>query len=369
MIGLRWLNVHRGVRNLMMTVHCDLVLQDDPVVDPAVSINPSYNAAYTDLMKNYYTLNSSIYGKVTLPFGITYQLNFTPRFEWYNNFYHLSSEHLYAKPVGGKATRSNYLILSWQIDNLLKWNKTFNGIHNIDITLLANAEKYQSWSDNMYNSNFSPSDQLGYHFIDGGINPQISSVDEYSTGDALMARLNYTLKNRYLMNLSIRRDGYSAFGQSNPRATFPAAAFAWVFTEENFIKINWLTRGKLRLSYGYNGNRDIGRYEAIAKLAAGNYLNVTPDGAVITLTTLELSTMSNTDLKWEKTNSFNLGLDLQLFDNVLEATLDFYKMSTNDLLVQRSLPTITGYKYVMANLGQVDNRGFEIGLLSRTGPS
>ena len=84
-----------------------------------------------------------------------------------------------------------------------------------------------------------------------------------------MGRLIYTLSDKYITTLSVRRDGYSAFGQSNPRATFTSAAFGWVFTDEDFVNIPWLDYGKLRASWGVNGNRDIGRYAALSDLQTG----------------------------------------------------------------------------------------------------
>ncbi len=149
------------------------------------------------------------------------------------------------------------------IDNLLTWKKEF-GIHSFDLTLLANVEKNQYWSSAMTNRNFKPNQNLSYHGMQFGDSPGITTNDTRSTGDALMARLNYTLMGRYLLTASVRRDGYSAFGQENPRATFPAFALAWVVSDESFFNVDLINRLKLRLSWGANGNRDIGIYSALA---------------------------------------------------------------------------------------------------------
>ena len=102
----------------------------------------------------------------------------------------------------------------------------------------------------MNNEGFDPNDDLGYHYMKGGILPTISSNDEYRTGDALMARLFYSYDNRYMITGTVRRDGYSAFGQKNPRAVFPSVAVGWVFSDEPFLKkLNWLDYGKLRFSW------------------------------------------------------------------------------------------------------------------------
>jgi TonB-linked SusC/RagA family outer membrane protein len=324
--------------------------------------HPFGASSATDRLQKYTTLNSMLFAKVNLPFGITYQLNFTPHFEFYERFNHESVAYESWANIGGRASRRNRKTYYWQIDNLLKWNKTINDIHSFDITLLANAEKYQRWDNTMTNQGFDPHDKLGYHNIGAGILPTMSSNDEYSTGDALMGRLVYSLKDRYIFTGSMRRDGYSAFGQKNPRALFSSVALGWVFTEENFMKTSWLDFGKLRVSYGTNGNRDIGRYESLANLQTGKYLQVKPDGTVYQVSQLYVNRMANSNLKWERTTSFNTGLDFSIFNGKLGGTIEVYKHSTKDLLVRRSLPDVIAFDYVWDNLGEVQNKGVEISL-------
>lgn len=218
----------------------------------------------------------------------------------------------------------------------------------------------------MYNERFEPDDKLGYHSINSGTNPYVFSSDEYSTGDALMARLNYDLKERYFITLSVRRDGYSAFGQLNPRATFPAVALGWVFSDENFMEsARWLNFGKLRVSYGINGNRDIGRYQALSDLQSMKYINGDETGKAWEVTGLYVNRMSNAGLRWEQSTSYNLGLDFAILNNRLHGYIDAYIKSTSDLLVLRSLPDITGFSNVMDNLGEVQNKGIELSLNSK----
>lgn len=341
-----------------------------PVNEPGGgSRHPFLDLAYTDRLQKTTSLISSLYAKVALPFGATYQVNFSPRFEWYRRFNHQSSAHPDWAKVGGMASRREVQTYSWQLDNLIKWKKEFNDIHEFDLTLLANAEKFQTWDNTMSNEGFSPGDQLGYHNIGAGILPEISSNDEYSTGDALMARLFYSLKDRYMLTLSVRRDGYSAFGQSNPRATFPSAALGWIFTDESFMKsatgLSWLNYGKLRFSWGVNGNRDIGRYVAMSDLNTGKYLHVKPDGTVYPVSQLYVNRMANPDLQWERTESYNVGFDFGLFNNRIDGSIEAYKSSTTDLLVERSLPDVIGFDWIYDNLGEMENKGIEVSLNSR----
>ncbi|HEX5553636.1 MAG TPA: TonB-dependent receptor [Chitinophagaceae bacterium] len=328
--------------------------------------SPFGEPEYTDRRKKYYTLNSNIYGKVNLPFGITYKINFTPDIEWYQYDNHQSSKFLGSgwDKQGGLAQREEHMQYHWEIDNLLSWKRTFGGDHHLEVTLLQNAEKYQYWENRMENSGFDPNDDLGYHNIGAGIKPIITNDDQYGTGAALMGRLFYSYKERYLLTLSVRRDGYSAFGQSNPWATFPAAAFGWVFSQEPFFKSSWLDFGKLRLSYGVNGNRDIGRYVALANLTSGKYFHVTSGGTVESVSQLYVNNMPNPNLQWEQTASYNIGLDFSMFRDKVGGSINVYKSKTTNLLVKRSLPPIIGFDYIWTNLGEVDNKGLELNVHS-----
>lgn len=321
---------------------------------------------FTDRLKKYYTLNTNFYGKVKLPFGIQYQVNFTPQFEWYQYYNHNSSQFIGSnwEVQGGIAHREHSVTYQWNIDNLLTWNHDF-GDHHFEVTLLQNAEKYQYWQDLVDNNGFVPNDNLGYHNIGAGTNPVPSSDDQYGTGQAFMGRLIYSYKQRYLLTASVRRDGYSAFGDDFKWGTFPAVALGWEFTKEPWFKTNWLDYGKLRLSYGINGNRDIGRYVALSNITTGKYFHVGEDGAVESVSELFVANMANPRLQWERTAAYNAGLDFKLFHGVLSGSIDAYKSRTTNLLVKRSLPDLIGFSYIWTNLGRIDNKGLELALTSQ----
>lgn len=314
--------------------------------------------------RKYNTLNSKLYGRLTLPFGISFTSEFIPRIGWNRNYEHWSSAHPLWDPQGGRARRENTHISEWQVNNILKWNKTF-GVHAFDVTLLQNAEKQQSWFDRTYRQRFLPSDVLGYHRMQAAAEDlEISSNDWMSTADALMARLNYTFMNKYNLTAAVRRDGYSAFGQLNPRATFWSVAGGWTISDEAFFGTEWIDNLKLRLSYGTNGNRGVDTYDAFATLATGKFVMII-DGEPQYVSQLFADRMANPQLKWEATKAYNLGVDFSIFDGILRGNLEFYDMTTEDFLVSRQLPDVTGYFDVFDNLGEIQNRGFEVGLSSR----
>lgn len=329
--------------------------------------HPLYDKIFQNRLYTINTLNNILYAQIKLPYNISYQVNFTPRFTWTDYLNHWSAKHDEWKLFGGRARREQTRSYSWQVDNLIKWNKVFNSIHKFDVTLLANAEKFQYWSNWMQAEKFDPTDALGYHRIQAGAGTsfQLNSNDEYETANALMGRLFYSLKDRYMVTFTYRRDGFSAFGQNNPYGYFPSAALAWSFTEEEFVKNNFLTYGKLRLSWGAVGNRSIGRYAALSDMATGKYPYQSLTGSVFEGSQLYVNRMENTNLKWEQANSINIGLDFSILNGLFDGSVEYYIANTVDVLVNRRLPDILGFDYVTDNLGKIKNYGFEVVLNSR----
>ena len=329
-----------------------------PHGDSGIEANPFLLYTMRDKFNVSQNLFATIYADLKLPFGFSYKVSFINRYDWQKNYYYDPSTIPSGSKTGGFGQRINYSLYEWQIDNIISWKKTF-GVHDFYATFLYNAEKKQTWKDTAENVNFTPSEALGFHQLGVGGSPSIQNEDTYSTGTAIMGRLNYTLMNRYLLTFSIRRDGYSAFGMENPYATFPSGALAWNISNEPFFHVKWIDNLKARISYGVNGNRDIGIYSALAQLGTTKYLT---DGTLIS--GIYSNSLANRSLKWEKTKALNLGIDFSVFGSRLYGTVDYYHMVTNDLLLKRSLPTIIGYNSVMSNMGELQNKGFEMTLNS-----
>jgi TonB-dependent starch-binding outer membrane protein SusC len=150
-----------------------------------------------------------------------------------------------------------------------------------------------------------------------------------------MGRVVYNYNQRYLLTATVRRDGYSAFGQLNPRATFPSLAVAWTLTQEKFMKqfSKWLDYAKFRVSYGENGNRQIGRYAALSNLSGGTYEFITSGGTRYNTGYVAGTTLPNPNLKWEKNSSTNFGLDYSVLRGKISGSFDIYDRTTKNLLV------------------------------------
>ncbi len=333
--------------------------QDDP---GAGARHPHLRKTYTDRLRKFNTLNTRIYATVELPLGFSYQFALVNRFEWNQFFNHQSSES--PEWATGTAFRDHTKIQEWQMDNIIKWNKTFGG-HTFDATFLAYAEEFQIFGDRTTSGIFDPNDLLGYNNLSLGTAFSLSGTDEKSTGDALMGRLNYSFRSKYLLSGSVRRDGFSAFGENNRRATFPSVSGGWVISEESFFNSPLVDYLKLRVSWGENGNRNIGRYAALSQLIAGKNLVVDGSGTVQTVSTLSNTTMENQDLQWERTTAWNIGMDVNILKGKVDATFEYYDMTTEDLLVRRALPNVIGFSSVFTNLGEIQNRGFEMFINTR----
>ncbi|MDB5232404.1 MAG: TonB-linked outer membrane protein SusC/RagA family [Chitinophagaceae bacterium] len=298
----------------------------------------------------------SLFTKIKLPFNINYELDFNNRWGSSLIYVYKPSYTIDALLTNGSASRQDFRQYDWSLDNILRWDKTFAARHRINVLLLYNSSRFKSQQTNANATNFTLSEALNFHNLSLGATPSVNSDDQQDTRASALARINYAYDDKYLLTASFRRDGYSAFGQANPWADFPSVAIAWRMSRERFMKsARVINDMKLRLSYGVSGNSGIGRYTALSQLTNGNYVR---DGQ--TIISLYPTSLSNKDLKWEETSSLNAGLDISMFNNRINATIDLYSMTTKNMLLARTLPTLTGFTSVMSNLGQLDNKGAEL---------
>lgn len=334
--------------------------------------NYDFDRQFQELESGYTVFNSIFTAKVKLPFNITYSFNAAPRYQFFHRRYFASSQHPDWNPLTNNAgvDRENKKRFDWSLNNTINWEQTFAEKHRVNVTLVQEAEERELWEDYIRARNITPSDALGFHETSTGdkLLSEFDSYDERQTADGLLGRLFYSYDDRYMFTGSVRRDGYSAFGTSNPRATFLSAALGWTFTNEKFFNWNTLSHGKLRLSYGQNGNRSLANpYLALADLALGvgtqGYLNNAGD--YLQFYYLRIDRMANKNLQWEKTASFNVGLDLGLLSNRITTTLDYFRMSTTDMIMNQSLPNFSGFTSITTNLGEVQNNGIELSINSQ----
>ena len=330
--------------------------------------NYHFQQQYIDLEKGYTVLNTIFNAKVTLPFGITYQFNIAPRYQWFYDRYWMSAELPNSDPATRGVNRNSSKTFNWNLNNTLTWDRTFANLHHVTVTLAQEAEENRYWSDNISARNITPTDVLGFHYISGANKEQssFSTNDTHYTAAAYLGRVFYGFMDRYMLTATVRRDGYSAFGQNNPWANFWSLGASWILSEEKFAQDwKWLDMAKLRLSYGTNGNRSLAdTYLALSNLANGGLYAYYKYGSTSqeVLNALSVDRLGNPNLEWEKTSSWNFGIDFAVLDKRLSGSIDLYHKKTHDMIMAQRLPNFTGFSSITTNLGEVTNTGFEITL-------
>ncbi|MDR1632196.1 MAG: SusC/RagA family TonB-linked outer membrane protein [Dysgonamonadaceae bacterium] len=350
----------------------------NPVVHPMGDLmsnnkgyNYDFNRKYIELEKGYTVLNSILNAKIKLPFNVIYSFNASPRYQYFYDRYWRSADHPdWKSPDSERVNREQSKRFDWSINNTINWDYTVADYHHLNLTLVQEAEERQFWKDRIEAKNILPTDALGFHRTENAEKDRSKflSEDRHETADGLLARLFYSFDNKYMFTGSIRRDGYSAFGTSNPRATFFSIAFAWAFANEKFFKWEPLSTGKLRLSWGQNGNRSLDNpYVALANLvpSVGTVGYIDVNNNLLQSQILRLDRLANTHLQWEKTAAWNVGLDFGFLNNRVTGTLDYYVMPTTDMIMNQALPGFSGFSSITCNLGEVENRGFEISINSQ----
>ncbi|WP_179318916.1 SusC/RagA family TonB-linked outer membrane protein [Winogradskyella helgolandensis] len=194
-----------------------------------------------------------------------------------------------------------------------------------------------------------------------------TSGDIYSTETEIQSqfgRVNYDYNDKYLFTATVRRDGASNFAENEKYAIFPSAALGWKVSNEDFLMDHeTISNLKLRVSYGVTGNPSIGAYESLASLAS---LYASSNG--ITVPAITPYQTANPDLKWESSYQTNIGVDLGLLNNRISMSLDYYNIATKDVLMfDNSIPWYFGYlnDQIITNVGEINNKGFEISINSR----
>ena len=324
-------------------------------------INPII-VAQADIENKRLNLGGNLTGTVFLPVkGLEYKMRFGNNYLAMANNYFGAHENSFL----GSGYKQHDIFYTMSLDNILSYNRTFNTMHEIDVTLLYGYEKREKEYTRAEGSNFA-NPVLGFDRLqaaDAALQ-QISSGGWKESSLYNMGRISYKLMNRYLVNATIRRDGFSGFSKKNKFGYFPSLAVGWVVSEESFFKSltsEWLDRLKIRASYGATGNRTIGRYTTLAKVAGqAGYIDADNNS----IYTQYITSLASPNLKWETTTGINLGIDFRILDSRLNGSIDYYNNNTTNLLYNVDIPAISRYTVFPDNLGKIHNEGLEIQLTS-----
>ena len=263
-------------------------------------------------------------------------------------------------PTNGKAGKASNIWKSLTAESLLTFDKTF-GVHKINAVVGITFERGSGESESMTATNFPNDYTLDNNMSLALDRPTVKSSSTEQSLESFLARVNYTLLDKYIFTASVRSDGSSVFSKNHKWATFLSGAFAWRASEEQFIKnLNFFSNLKFRISYGETGNQAIGAYRTLAVLDAANYPY---NGALESgVSMIDWRGPNNPDLKWETTAQFNAGIDFGWMDNRLQLTIDYYYKKTRDLLQNVTIPSSSGFSQQLVNSGNVTNQGLEFTL-------
>ncbi|WP_298300839.1 TonB-dependent receptor, partial [Hydrotalea sp.] len=245
-------------------------------------------------------------------------------------------------------------ITSLLSENTISYSKTF-GDHSISTVGGFSYQDYTSKNLNASGSGFLSNSVETYNLQGAAIQGIASTGYSKSVLLSYYGRLNYTYKGRYLATVSYRRDGSSKFSVLNKWSDFPSAAIAWRISEEKFMRpFKAISNLKLRGSYGATGNNALDPYQTLNALGSNR---VVFNDALYT--SYGPGTTKPGQLKWETTYGYDAGLDLGLFDNKINITVDYYHKKTKDRLNSVQLPASTGYTNTLQNVGEIQNKGWE----------
>ncbi|WP_103070823.1 SusC/RagA family TonB-linked outer membrane protein [Aquimarina sediminis] len=257
--------------------------------------------------------------------------------------------------VGGLGIASTAISERYILTNYLTYKKNFGNVVDFSTTVGGSFEETNRKSQFTTGQGF-PSDDLqtidnAILVTNGGSNKTKYNFLSY------FARSRFNIADKYLINLSIRRDGSSRFGEDAQFGWFPAASAAWIVTNENFINSSFLlSRLKLRGSWGITGNAEIGDF------ASKDLYGVTTYNQRLGVSPVQLG---DRELHWERTTQYDIGADFSLFNHFITGNFDYYNKTTDDLLFNQPLPGTSGFTSVIRNVGEIVNTGYEVSLNAR----
>lgn len=274
-----------------------------------------------------------------------------------------SNDYSNENKVIANNSRSEYYV--WE--QLLTYDQSF-GKHRVGALLGTSAEVTNvSFADASVEG--LPNNDRDMAILSNGTSGAVVSGYSYSNSMvSVFGRVNYDYDGRYLFAANLRYDGSSKFAAGNKWGIFPSVSAAWRFSDEKFLKgaSNWLSDGKLRVSYGHIGNQNIGGGAYMSTYGSTIYDRYnfgSPNSAAIGA---GVTSVGNRVLKWETSRQFDVGLDMSFFNNSLDFVADYFIKDIHDMLMQEPQPTTLGLvAFPYANVGTMRNEGWEFGLTWR----
>lgn len=317
--------------------------------------NPYVDYAEGNYKALIYRNIGNIFGQYNFSKSIFFRSEFGADIQNQNDDMFYGARTSYGIGTNGYGESDWFRSLTYNVNNYFNFKKTLAEKHDIDAVLGMSYQEYNSEYANVYGEQF-PVDNL-QKLASAGLIKGGTSVATKSAFLSYFARANYKFDNKYLVSVSGRIDGSSVFGNDRRYGFFPAVSAGWILSEENFLQNqNILSFLKIRASWGLTGNADGFGDFASRGLWGGSSYNGT-GGLVPTQ-------LANPDLKWEKSNQTDIGLDFGFLNNRISGEIDVYNRKTDGLIYDVPVPGNTGYTNKTVNIGAMQNKGLEIVLNS-----
>lgn len=314
--------------------------------------------------KGFATYNA-IYGEVRIPWvtGLKFRTNLGLDYMHTHTGDYTGEGINSANPTTpSSAGISNSKTYHWTIENILSYDRTFAGKHNLNVVALYSAEQ-STYDRSSMSARDIPADAFRYFNLGhatGEITVSPNGQDYQQWGLlSYMGRVMYSYDNRYMISATLRSDGSSRLAPGKKWHTYPAVSVGWNISNESFMQnVSAINNLKLRLGYGQTSNQSIAPYATLGRLATRPY-NFGPDTYAVGY---YVSILPNPNLGWEYSLTWNYGLDFSLFNNRLSGTVEYYVTNTKDILLNVSLPNTSGVNSYTANIGETQNKGIEVSL-------
>lgn len=319
--------------------------------------------AYVNQTRAFSSYNN-IFAEVKIPGidGLKYRLNTGLNFRTSNSGYYEGQGVFDVNPATlSNASISNFWSTQWLLENLITYDKTFAQKHTINFVGLYSNEQYTGNSSRISRNGITSDAfqfyNLGQSEEEAVINPADQDYTQWGL-TSYMARLMYSYDNRYFISGTVRSDGSSRLSPDNRWVTYPAVSAGWTISNESFLKdVKHIDLLKLRAGYGETSNQAVAPYATLGALSTRPYNFGTTNSTGVYVTELP-----NPSLGWEFSTTWNYGLDFGFFNNRLSGTIEYYKTNTKDLLQRVGLPATSGVSGYVANVGETENKGYEISL-------
>jgi len=332
-------------------------------VNPVINLKNTYNVTTTN--------NFSINGYVEYLFTkelklrstVGYVDNKSEKDEFYNSYTTLGRPGS-AAGVNGKMMNNNYT--NFLNENTLTWDKKIQKHHIVALGGFTIQKQESESYGKAANKIPVANEDLRFDSLDSGTALRIDPGNSVWTMASFLGRVNYDYASKYFVTASYRADGSSKFPSENHWGYFPSGALSWKFSEEEFLKNNILSEGKLRTSYGQTGNNRVGDFDYLTTYYDPNnpfYGTYIFDNNYVTGATAQK--LGNSQLKWETTEQFDAGIDLGFLKQRIIFSADVYKKTTKDLLLRTNLPLSSGFTTAFKNIGSVENKGLELSLTTQ----